>query len=103
MHIGADTDFYLRKGFRVVAVEANPDLAARCQHRFRSEGDAGQLPGERMSFETAMNFYRTFYFKVKMMGLHTGLFRSVRNRYLKRALGRIFHPGAGWYDTHATR
>jgi hypothetical protein len=27
MHDGADTDYYLRKGFRVVAVEADPLLA----------------------------------------------------------------------------
>ena len=26
MHNGADTAFYLAKGFRVVAVEANPEL-----------------------------------------------------------------------------
>ena len=26
MHIGQDTEFYLKKGFCVVAVEANPKL-----------------------------------------------------------------------------
>ena len=43
MHDGADTAFYLRKGFRVVAVEANPLLAAAGEERFRSEIAAGRL------------------------------------------------------------
>ncbi|MGQ0626227.1 MAG: FkbM family methyltransferase, partial [Sporichthyaceae bacterium] len=33
-HSGDDTDFYLGKGFRVVAVEANPALADRLRARF---------------------------------------------------------------------
>ena len=34
MHRGEDTDYYLRKGFRVVGFEANPELAAHCRNRF---------------------------------------------------------------------
>ena len=41
-HDGDDTDFYLRKGFRVVAVEANPHLASRLADRF-----AGYVPAVR--------------------------------------------------------
>jgi len=33
-HVGEDTEFYLKKGYRVVAVEANPELCARGQKRF---------------------------------------------------------------------
>jgi FkbM family methyltransferase len=33
-HTGEDSDFYLRKGFTVVAVEANPTLCARLKQRF---------------------------------------------------------------------
>ena len=36
MHDGADTDYYLRKGFRVVAVEADPLLARAATQRFSS-------------------------------------------------------------------
>lgn len=43
MHDGTDTDFYLRKGFRVVAVEADPDLARAGEERFRDEIRAGRL------------------------------------------------------------
>jgi len=34
MHDGSDTDFYLRKGFRVVAVEANAELIEAAKLRF---------------------------------------------------------------------
>ena len=37
MHKGEDTDFYLRKGFDVVAFEADPKLIALCKARFRKE------------------------------------------------------------------
>lgn len=43
MHTGQDTDFYLKKGFCVVSVEANPILAEFGAVRFRSEIDAGRL------------------------------------------------------------
>ena len=43
MHQGEDTDFYLKKGFRVVGFEADPDLAATCRRRFSDEIDSGQL------------------------------------------------------------
>jgi FkbM family methyltransferase len=33
MHHGEDAEFYLRKGFRVVAFEADPDLVAECRQR----------------------------------------------------------------------
>jgi FkbM family methyltransferase len=41
MHIGKDTEFYLKKGFNVVAIEANPTLVDLAQTRlahFISEG-----------------------------------------------------------------
>jgi FkbM family methyltransferase len=43
LHCGEDTDFYLRKGFRVVAFEANPELVRRCRERFKEEIRAGLL------------------------------------------------------------
>jgi len=42
-HLGEDTDFYLRKGFNVVAIEANPALADRLRERFRSNLSDGTL------------------------------------------------------------
>lgn len=43
MHKGEDTEFYLRKGFRVIAFEADPDLATRCRTRLKEFIDKGQL------------------------------------------------------------
>jgi FkbM family methyltransferase len=43
MHVGQDTAFYLAKGFRVVAIEANPFLAKQGKIRFKAEVDAGRL------------------------------------------------------------
>src|SRR6476646_10338145 len=42
-HQGEDTDFYLKKGFQVVAVEANPSLARNLRDRFSSAIATGQL------------------------------------------------------------
>ena len=43
MHSGEDTAFYLKKGFRVVAVEANPDLAEAARTRFADALAEGRL------------------------------------------------------------
>jgi FkbM family methyltransferase len=42
-HIGEDSDFYLRKGFRVVAVEADPALCRGLRQRFSNEIIAGRF------------------------------------------------------------
>lgn len=52
MHIGQDTEFYLKKGFRVVAVEANPTLVEAAEKRFESEISAGQLIIENVCIGT---------------------------------------------------
>ena len=39
-HKGEDSDFYLKLGYRVVAVEANPTLAAELRERFRAAIDS---------------------------------------------------------------
>lgn len=43
MHHGRDTEFYLLKGFRVVAVEANPLLAGSGRKKFAEYIRSGQL------------------------------------------------------------
>jgi FkbM family methyltransferase len=43
MYDGADTQYYLENGFRVVAVEANADLVASAQNRLASYVRTGQL------------------------------------------------------------
>ena len=43
MHNGNDTAFYLRQGFRVVAIEADPEFAAAALERFKGEVRSGRL------------------------------------------------------------
>ena len=43
MHQGEDTEFYLKKGFRVIAFEANPDLAASARAKFGDYIGNGKL------------------------------------------------------------
>lgn len=42
-HVGEDAAFYLKRGFKVVAVEANPALCDAARERFASEIASGQL------------------------------------------------------------
>lgn len=43
MHQAEDTEFYLAKGFRVVAVEASPELCEEAGRRLRAQVESGQL------------------------------------------------------------
>jgi len=43
MHKGEDAEFYLRKGFRVVAFEADPKLVRICRNRLRDSIARGSL------------------------------------------------------------
>lgn len=43
MHRGEDTEFYLRKGFRCVAFEADPESADYCRKKFAEFINSGQL------------------------------------------------------------
>jgi FkbM family methyltransferase len=43
MHRGEDTDYYLRKGFRVVGFEADPELVRHCRQRFAAPIESGRL------------------------------------------------------------
>lgn len=43
MHKGEDTEFYLKKGFRVVGIEANPELCAIAEKKLRRFISNGKL------------------------------------------------------------
>lgn len=43
MHIGQDTRHYLNKGFKVLAIEANPELVQQNKLKFKKEIDEGSL------------------------------------------------------------
>lgn len=59
-HNGDDTQYYLAKGYNVVAIEANPYLAAEGEKKFAEEIAAGRLRliNKAISSETGnINFY----------------------------------------------
>src|SRR5262245_54527799 len=41
-HKGEDSDFYLKLGYRVLAIEANPSLAQQLRQRFHKEIETGK-------------------------------------------------------------
>ncbi len=43
MHKGEDTEYYLKKGFKVIAFEADPDLISICKKKFLEEISKGEL------------------------------------------------------------
>ncbi len=43
LHRGEDTDFYLKKGYRVVAFDANPALIETAQRRYAKHIAAGEV------------------------------------------------------------
>jgi FkbM family methyltransferase len=59
MHRGEDTAYYLAKGFRVVAVEADDELCAEARARFGDAIAAGQLVVENVAIcrDAAATFY----------------------------------------------
>ncbi|MFL6760320.1 FkbM family methyltransferase [Sphingomonas sp.] len=62
MHDGEDSEFYLRKGFRVVAVEADPEICRTTAERLRTFLDSGQLTIVKRAIAPArgpLTFYRS--------------------------------------------
>ncbi|MEI7581033.1 FkbM family methyltransferase [Runella sp.] len=43
LHLGYDTSFYLSKGFKVIAIEANPELINKAKSTFKNEISSGKL------------------------------------------------------------
>ncbi|MFZ5896082.1 MAG: FkbM family methyltransferase [Myxococcota bacterium] len=43
LHLGEDSEFYLKKGFRVVGIDANPEMCAQAGARLASYVETGQL------------------------------------------------------------
>ena len=64
MHLAEDTEFYLKKGFRVVAIEADPAYCANAAARFASEIAEGRLVVVNKAIAEAsgtISFYRSLH------------------------------------------
>lgn len=60
MHDGKDTSFYLHRGYKVVAVEANPQMCERAAERFKEALKKGQLRIENVAIHESEEV-RPFY------------------------------------------
>lgn len=85
MHSGQDTEFYLKKGFWVVAVEANQDLVAEAAIRFEREIREGRLRiepfglGEKAGvFDFFISENSVFSSFERELGERDGLVKTVR-------------------------
>lgn len=92
-HRGEDTAYYLAKGFRVVAFEANPDLVEACARRFSREIDDGRLTIESGAIAPpdageAVTFYRN---EMTVWGTTSPDWQE-RNQKLGRQSGAITLP-----------
>jgi FkbM family methyltransferase len=63
LHHGDDADFYLRKGFRVVALEANPEFCRRARERFATEIGEGRLAIVNKALDREAGRRATFYLR----------------------------------------
>ena len=61
LHHGDDTDFYLRKAFRVVGLEANPDLCRLARDRFVDAVATGRLAIVNKALHVRANAKAMFY------------------------------------------
>jgi hypothetical protein len=74
-------------------------------HRFppTSSGLFGEeAPGDWISLTRLKRLYRRYHALIRLVGPHTGMYRRVRNRWVRAGLRRVFPGAFGWYDTHAT-
>jgi FkbM family methyltransferase len=93
MHKGEDTAFYLKKGYRVVGIEADPALAAHCRQRFAAEiGDGrvkiieGAVVAKDMLSQSTVTFYKNL--KLSVLGTAIAPWRD-RNGRLGRSSQEI--------------
>jgi FkbM family methyltransferase len=71
MNIAEDTPYYLAKGFRVVAIEANPQMVDNARQRFAAEIAAGNLILVQGAVAKARGSSLTFYICDTMSALST--------------------------------
>ena len=86
MHEGQDTEFYLKKGYHVVAIEANPTLVEQTRERFAEEIKSGRLTIEHCGITEKSGDF-TFYLNethsewssfVKEIGIRGGQYKEIQ-------------------------
>jgi FkbM family methyltransferase len=80
MHDGEDTEFYLKKGFKVVAIEANPQLCVIAENRLKHYIDSGRLKILNCGIHEKDGGSLSFYINKRM---------SEWSSFIKEVAGRI--------------
>ena len=103
MNAGEDTDFYLRKGFRVVAVEANPLSCEAAGERFAEELATGQLT--ILNRAISSNRERLLFFLCRSQSAWSTASESLRDQWSRRGavFERIIVPGMSSADLKARK
>jgi FkbM family methyltransferase len=98
LHEGHDTSFYLRKGFRVVALEANPLFCRAAEEHFAREIAQGRLIIVEKALAARADGYVAFYVRADKNGwssLYSDVaerdgIASTRIEIAATTLGRLF-------------
>jgi FkbM family methyltransferase len=92
LHLGEDSEFYLKKGFDVVAVEASPANAAKAADRLKSYVDSGRLTIVNKAI-TRDEGPVTFFVSDRSIWGTTDPTTAERNRHLGSSISEITVPG----------
>ena len=86
MHRGEDTEYYLRKGFRVVAFEAQPDLVEAARRQFATALRGGRLELVSGAITPSGLGSVTFYVHSRLSGWGTTeRSRAIRNEVMGKS------------------
>lgn len=88
LHRGQDTAYYLAMGYRVVAFEANPDLARECRSRFEAAIEMDRLVIVEGAIAHPGESRVPFYKPLRTEPLDLTLMGSTHPKWLKSKVGR---------------
>jgi FkbM family methyltransferase len=96
LHLGTDSEFYLKKGFNVVGVEADPAIAAKAADRLKAYVDAGRLTIVNKAIAHDQGPI-TFFVSDVSENSTTDPKWAERNRSLGASISEITVPGIPFY------
>jgi FkbM family methyltransferase len=92
LHLGEDSEFYLKKGFDVVAVEASPANAVKAANRLKAYVDSGRLTIVNKAI-TRDEGPVAFFVSDRSIWGTTDPITAERNRHLGSSISEITIPG----------
>ena len=96
LHLGEDSEFYLKKGFDVVAVEASPANAVKAAKRLKGYVDSGRLTIVNKAI-TSDEGPVAFFVSDRSIWGTTDPNTAERNRHLGSSISEITVPGVPFH------